>query len=96
MLEKIKILLGLTTNDKDSLLKMLITEATDEAILFTHNNNTNDLDSCIMKMVVYNYNRLGTEGVDSESYSGVNFSYSADYPESIMRQLRAKRKVMVL
>ena len=47
-------------------------------------------------MVVYKYNRIGTEGVDSEGYSGVNFQYTSDYPENIMRGLRAKRKVVLV
>ena len=47
-------------------------------------------------MVAYNYNRLGTEGLDSEGYSGVSFNYSADYPEPIIRALKAKRKLITL
>lgn len=96
MLEKIKLLLGLTGNDKDALLNLLIDQCTEEAILYTHNEDVTDLDTSIQQMVVYNYNRLGTEGVENEGYSGVSFKYTADYPESIMRGLRAKRKVRVV
>lgn len=96
MLEKIKLLLGLTDSSKDDLLTVLLEQAIDEAVNYTHNDCLSALETSIVKMVVYNYNRLGTEGVDSEGYSGVSFAYSADYPENIMRTLRANRKVILL
>lgn len=96
MLEKIKLLLGLYDETKDDLLTILIEQAIDEALAYTHNDCVDELDTSIIAMVVYKYNRIGTEGVESESYSGVKFDYSADYPESIMRGLRSKRKVVVL
>lgn len=96
MLEKIKLLLGLKDESKDDLLTILIETAIDEALAYTHRDCVDELDTSIIQMVVYKYNRIGTEGVDSENYSGVSFNYSADYPESIMRGLRSKRKVVVL
>lgn len=96
MLDKIKLLLGITDDSKDDLLTILIDVAIDEALAYTHRDCVDELDTSIIQMVVYKYNRIGTEGVDSENYSGVSFSYSTDYPESIMRGLRAKRKVVVL
>ena len=96
LLDKVKIMLGITSTDKDGLLLLLIEQATEEAVQYTHNESVETLSAVIVRMVVYNYNRLGTEGVDSEGYSGVSFNYSADYPEAIMRTLRAKRKVQVI
>nr|DAT70848.1 MAG TPA: Head Tail Connector Protein [Caudoviricetes sp.] len=54
------------------------------------------MSSTIISMVVYKYNRLGTEGLDSEGYSGVSFGYSTDYPESIMRALKSQRKLITI
>ena len=96
MLEKVKLLLGLTDNTKDDLLTLLIEYAVEEAIVYTHNECVDELNTSIIQMVVYKYNRIGTEGVDSEGYSGVNFQYTPDYPENIMRGLRAKRKVVLV
>lgn len=93
MLEKIKILLGINDSSKDELLTVLLDQAIEETINYTHNNCLTGLESTICRMVVYNYNRISTEGVNSESYSGVSYSYSADYPESIMRVLKAHRKI---
>lgn len=96
MLEKIKLLLGLTGNDKDDLLNVLIEQATVEAQDITHNDNIAELNTSIVQMVVYKYNRIGTEGLDSEGYSGVSFNYLNDYPEPLMRALKAKRKIVTL
>jgi hypothetical protein len=96
MLETIKTLLGITDGSKDVLLSLLLYSAIDEAKEYTHRDEVDMLKSTIIQMVVFQYNRLGTEGLDSENYSVVSFDYSADYPESIMRSLRAKRKVRVV
>ena len=93
MLENIKILLGINDSSKDELLTVLLDQAIEEAENYTHNNCLTGLESTICRMVVYNYNRISTEGVNSESYSGVSYSYSADYPENIMRVLKAHRKI---
>ena len=96
MLEKVKILLGISDATKDDLLTLLIEQATEEAITYTHQDNAEDLNTAISKMVVYNYNRIGTEGLDSESYTGASYSYSADYPDAIMRILKSKRKIVTV
>lgn len=94
MLEKIKLLIGPTSQGKDELLMVLIESAIDEAQNYTHNDDIAGYENVICNMVVYNFNRLGSEGIDAESYSGVRFDYSSDYPESILRQLKAHRKIM--
>ena len=96
MLEKVKLLLGIADNTKDDLLTLLIEQAIEEAIVYTHNECVDELNTSIIQMVVYKYNRIGTEGVDIEGYSGVSFQYTSDYPENIMRGLRAKRKVVLV
>lgn len=95
MLNKIKILLGIADTSKDELLQILIDNAISEATSYTYNDNIADMVNCICNMVVYNFNRIGTEGLSSESYNNVEFSYTSDYPENIMRQLKAHRKLRV-
>lgn len=63
---------------------------------FIKHCSIDNLSSTIISMVVYKYNRLGTEGLDSEGYSGVSFGYSTDYPESIMRALKSQRKLITI
>ncbi len=92
MLENIKTLLGLTDNSKDQILQLLINLATDDAISKTGCSDEKELQSVITEMVIYKYNRLGTEGLNSESYSGISYNYSSDYPESILSALSAIKK----
>lgn len=96
MLENIKILLGITTDEKDALLNILISQVEDEVREYTNRDDICELQTTIEKMVVFNYNRLGTEGLNSESYSGNSYSYMSDYPESILRSLKRKRKIKTL
>lgn len=95
MLNKIKLLLGLTDDSKDELLMVLIERAEDEARVFCHRDDIVGLDNCIISMVVYNYNRIGTEGLKGEDYSGITFNYTEDYPDSILRTLKAFRKIVI-
>ena len=96
MLENIKLLLGISSTEKDALLQLLIQQAEDEAKDFTHREDVCELQSTIEKMVVYNYNRLGTEGLNSESYSGTSYNYASDYPEQILKMLKRYRKIVTL
>ena len=94
MLENILKLLNKGDIDK-SLIKLLIKECTQEAIEYTHNQDMIALQAIIEQMVVYRYNLLGAEGLNSESYSGVSYNYSLDYPDSILRLLKSKRKLRI-
>lgn len=93
MIETIKLLLGLTDTSKDDLLEVLLEGAVEDAIALTGNEDIkDDLPNTIAKMVVFNYNRLGTEGLSSESYSGVKYDYAASYSDDILKMLETKSK----
>lgn len=94
MLEKLKLILGVT--DKDELLRVLLDRATNEVINYTHNNELEKLEYVILDIAIWRYNRIKSEGLDSENYSGVSFNYSADYPDSIKKQLQAYRRIKTL
>lgn len=91
MLEELKLLLDITTHDKDNLLNLLLDMAQNEAIDYT-GAPIDKLNTVILKIAVFNYNRLGTEGLNSENYSGVTFNYDNDYPDSIKTQLDSLAK----
>ncbi len=93
MLETMKLLLGLDAS-KDTLLSLLLSQAEDEAKDYTNNENISE--NLIVQMAIYKYNRLGTEGLNSENYSGVSFNYMSDYPETIVKQLRRFKKLGVI
>ena len=87
-------LLGIDDASKDTRLSLLLEQAEDEAIAYTNNNNI--ADNLIIQMAIYKYNRLGTEGLNSENYSGVSFNYMDDYPENLVKQLRRFKKLGVI
>jgi hypothetical protein len=89
MLNRIKVLLGIAPEDtsKDELLTILLDEAEEDAKMITRRERLFGMDSIIERMVVYLYNRLGTEGLDSESYSGASYKYADGYPADIMDAL---------
>jgi hypothetical protein len=97
MLQRIKLLLNISDSSKDALLEELIENA--EEYVATYCNNADavtSLPSAIIQMVIQDYNRMGAEGLNSESYSGVSFNYQATYSEDIMKQLRRYRKIGVI
>lgn len=96
MLEKVKLLLDINDDTKDDLLTLLIDQAIEYAIDFTHNDDILLLTPVILKMVVYDYNRLPSIGLESESYSGVSFNYSGTYPDEILKLLKKKTRIIVL
>ena len=95
MLDMVKLLLGITSTEKDELLLFLIEKASDEARNITHRPDIDGLENVICDMVVYNYNRIGTEGLKREVYSGVTYEYTDEYPPFIYRQLLGYRKIIV-
>lgn len=97
MLERIKLLLNISDESKDALLEELIDNATEFAKNFINNDAALDnLTGTIVNMVIYDYNRMGTEGLTSENYSGVSFGYASGYSDDIMKQLKRYRKVRVI
>lgn len=95
MLEKIKILLGITDNTKDTLLNLLIEDATQYVKDYTHQEILpTGLDSAIRDIVVLNYNRRGTEGLQSESFSGVSQSYLDNLPKPLLKKLKNYRRLL--
>ncbi len=77
----------------DELIELLIEEAINEVKRLRHNDDVSEYSSLITKMVRYKVNMLGKEGVTAENYNAASFSYTSDYPEDILRELKAIRKV---
>ena len=99
MLEKIKLLLGISDEDnsKDDLLELLISNAKDYAVSFCgYDEYNSQFDIIVMKMVVEDYNRLGSEGISSKSFNGISESYVEDYSAGILNSLRRWKKVILL
>lgn len=96
MLTNLKLLLGISSNEKDSLLNLIISQVEADAKAYTHIDDLTDLESVMLSMCVYRYNQLGAENLATESYSGVSFNYLTDYPAYIIRQLQSFRHIRVV
>ena len=89
MLETFKLLTGC---DNDVLAQYYIDKAVQNIKDYTkRKTNTVEtvLKSYVLDLAVLYYNVKGSEGLKSQSYSGVSESYLEDIPESIKRNLGA-------
>lgn len=50
----------------------------------------------LLQMLLIKYNRLGVEGLASQSFSGISESYIDGYPDEVKKQLNNYRKLVVL
>lgn len=55
-----------------------------------------ELSMVAEEMAVIKLNRLNTEGLTGQSYSGVSESYIDGYPDTIKKILNSKRKIKSL
>ena len=78
MINKVKILLGITDNDE--LLNEII-EITEYKILNYINKKTlpGELEFILIELAIERYNRIGSEGIASESVDGKNISYEDSF-----------------
>ena len=78
LLNRIKTLLGVTDNDE---LIYEITELTKSKILNYINETElpNELEFVLVELAIQRYNRIGSEGISSESVDGKSVSYDDDF-----------------
>lgn len=100
ILEKVKLNLDITDTSQDTLLDSMIEDAQDYVVVFCGFSDISDipaaLNSTIAKMVVIDYNKRGSEGLNSESYAGASYGYQAEYPAEIKNALYRFREAGVI
>lgn len=96
MLEKIK--LCLTNNTyTDELINLFIEDTTKEIKIYCNREDIDtELESVIRKIVIIKLNRINSEGLSSQSFSGVSESFIDGYPQDIIAVLNRKRKLKTL
>lgn len=97
-MEKLKLLLGIKIDDtsKDALLSILLEQATSELKQYCYREQLPvEANNVIIDMAVVKYNLLGTEGLSSQSYSGMNEAY-ANYSPQLIKSMNRYRKVKTL
>ena len=96
MLEKIKICLTNNTYT-DDLINLFIDDTTKEVKIYCNREDIDvELESIIRKIVIIKLNRINSEGLSSQSYSGVSESFIDGYPQDIITVLNRKRKLKTL
>ena len=77
ILEEVKISLGLGSSDKDELLKSLINRNSMPILNYIKEKEVPEsLEYIVVELVIARYNRIGSEGLNSENSDGVSFSYN--------------------
>ena len=80
----------------DVKLQAIIDDVTLEVLADTNQSELNaQLESAVISLSVIAVNRLGTEGLASEGYSGVSTSYLDDVPPRVASILNANRRLGV-
>lgn len=97
MIDDIKILLGdAAANYSDALINLCLKQAKAEIATYCNRELDLELSMIAEKIAIIKLNRLNTEGLTSQSYSGTNESYIDGYPAEILAVLNRKRKIKVV
>lgn len=97
MIEDIKLLLGdSAANYSDDLIALVIKNTTAEVEAYCNRKLDAELEMITERIVVIKLNRIHTEGLTAQSFSGVSESYVDGYPADILAALNRKRKIKVL
>ena len=97
MLEEIKLLLGdAASNFTDAQIALAYKMAISEVEEYCNREVDAALELVAEKIAVIKLNRINTEGLVSQSYSGVSESYLDNYPAEILTVLNRKRKIKTL
>ena len=97
MIDEVKILLGeAASNYSDAQIGLALKLALAEVEAYTKRPLDYELELTAMRIAVIKLNRLNSEGLAAQAFSGVSECYLDGYPEDIMMILRGKRKVKML
>lgn len=97
MIEEIKIMLGeRVENYTDAQIGLALKLAIVEVEEYCGRELDIALELAAEQIAIIKLNRIGTEGLAAQNYSGVSESYVDGYPDDILKLLNRKRKIKVL
>ena len=97
MIEEIKLLLGdAAANYSEAQINLALKMAISEVEEYCNRELDAALELIAEKIAVIKLNRMNTEGLASQSYSGVSESYIDGYPAEIQAVLNRKRKIKIV
>lgn len=97
MIEEIKLLLGDAANNyTEAQIALCLKQALAEVEAYCRRDADYELEMIAERIAVIKLNRMNSEGLTSQSYSGVSENYIDGYPADITAVLNRKRKVKLL
>lgn len=97
MIEEIKIMLGdAASNFSDALIGLVLKQALAEVEAYCNRTLDYELEMVAQRIAIIKLNRINTEGLASQSMSGISESYIDGYPADILAVLKRKRKLKVI
>ena len=97
MIEEIKVLLGdAAANFTDAQISLCLKRAMAEIEAYCNRALDAELEILAQEIAIIKLNRLNTEGLVSQSFSGVSENYLDGYPAHIQATLNRKRKIKVI
>ena len=97
MLEEIRLLLGdAASNYSDAQISLAYKIALNEVEEYCKRDADTALELVAEQIAVIKLNRRNTEGLASQSFSGVSESYIDGYPDEIKAVLNRKRKIKMI
>lgn len=97
MIEEIKLMLGdAASNYTDAQIGLALKLALAEVEAFCKREADSVLELCAERIAIIKLNRMNTEGLASQSFSGVSENYIDGYPADIQAILKGKRKIKVV
>ena len=97
MIDEIKILLGDAIDSfTEEQIGLCAKLALAEVEAYCNRSIDIELELVAQRIAIIKLNRLNTEGLSGQSYSGVSESYIDGYPADILTVLNRKRKIKIL
>ena len=97
MIDEIKLMLGdAAANYSDALINLAYKQSLLEVEEYCHRDADEALEYVAQRIAILKLNRMGSEGLASQGYSGVSESYVDGYPQDILAILNRKRRLRVL
>ena len=97
MLEELKVLLGETAeNYTEAQMGLCLKIAIGEVEEYCKRELDYALELAALQIAKIKLQRLATEGLSAQSFSGVSETYIDGYPDEIQKLLNRKRKIKVL
>lgn len=97
MINNIKVLLGdAAAGFTEEQMELCLEMALAEVEAYCNRTADRELELVAQKIAIIKLNRLNTEGLNSQGYSGVSENYIDGYPAEVKAILNRKRKVKLL